>query len=107
LFNYLLNNLLSNSLVNYVDNMSFICYNIIMKTMTVANLKADFSAVIDDLKKGDEVVIEYGKRHEKLAVIVPYKKYKRSSRKIGILKGKASFKMNAGFKMSAEDLLNL
>jgi len=78
-----------------------------MKTINVANLKADFSSVIDVLKNGDEVVIEYGKRHEKLAVIVPYKKYKRSSRKIGILKGKASFKMNAGYKMSAEDLLNI
>ncbi|HOF33278.1 MAG TPA: type II toxin-antitoxin system Phd/YefM family antitoxin [Spirochaetota bacterium] len=78
-----------------------------MKTINVANLKADFSSVIDVLKNGDEVVIEYGKRHEKLAVIVPYKKYKRNSRKIGILKGKASFKMNAGYKMSAEDLLNI
>ena len=78
-----------------------------MKTINVANIKADFSAVIDDLKNGDEVVIEYGKRHEKLAVIVPYKKYKRNSRKIGILKGKNSFKMNAGYKMSAEDLLNI
>lgn len=78
-----------------------------MKTINVANIKADFSAVIDDLKNGDEVVIEYGKRHEKLAVIVPYKKYKRNSRKIGILKWKASFKMNADYKMSAEDLLNL
>ena len=87
--------------------MSFICYVSDMKTMTVANLKADFSSVIDDLKNGDEVIIEYGKRHEKLAVIVPYKKYKKSSRKIGILKGKASFQVNADFKMSDEDLLNL
>ena len=78
-----------------------------MKTINVANLKADFSAVINDLKKGDEVIVEYGKRYEKLAVIVPYKKYKRNSRKIGILKGKASFKMNTDFKISAEDLLNL
>lgn len=78
-----------------------------MKTINVANIKADFSAVIDDLKKGDDIVIEYGKRHEKFAVIVPYKKCKKNSRKIGILKWKASFKMNAGFKMSAEDLLNL
>jgi antitoxin (DNA-binding transcriptional repressor) of toxin-antitoxin stability system len=78
-----------------------------MKTMTVANLKADFSSVINDLKKGDEVIIEYGKRHEKLAVLIPYKNYKKGTRKVGILKGKASFELKSDFKISDEELLNL
>jgi antitoxin (DNA-binding transcriptional repressor) of toxin-antitoxin stability system len=78
-----------------------------MKTMTVANLKADFSSVVNDLRNGNEVVIEYGKRHEKLAVIVPYKNYKKNIRKVGILKGKASFKIKPDFKISGDELLNL
>ena len=75
--------------------------------MTVANLKADFSSVVNDLKNGNVVVIEYGKRHEKLAVIVPYKNYKKNIRKVGILKGKASFKIRPDFTISGDELLNL
>jgi antitoxin (DNA-binding transcriptional repressor) of toxin-antitoxin stability system len=78
-----------------------------MKTLTVANLKADFSNVLEDIKKGNEVIIEYGKKHEKLAVIIPYKKYARKKRKVGILKGKASFEITPNFKISDEELFNL
>lgn len=77
-----------------------------MKTMTVANLKSKFSLVLDDLRRGEEIVIEYGKSHEKLGVIVPYKKYNPVQRKIGILK-KASFEMKEDFKMTEEELLSL
>lgn len=78
-----------------------------MKTLSVANFKADFSSVINDLKKGDEVIIEYGKKHEKLAVIIPYKNYKKNKRKVGILKGKATFEMKSNFKITDTELLNL
>ena len=78
-----------------------------MKTLSVANFKADFSSVINDIKRGDEVVIEYGKKHEKLAVIIPYKNYKKTKRKVGILKGKASFELKKDFKITDEQLLNL
>lgn len=75
--------------------------------MTVAHLKSQFSNVIDDLRRGEEITIEYGKRHQKIGVIVPYEKYKPLKRKIGILDNKASFKMQKNFKITDEELLSL
>lgn len=42
------------------------------------------------------------------AVIVPYEKYKapKKERPLGILKGKASFKIKDDFKMTDEEFLN-
>jgi antitoxin (DNA-binding transcriptional repressor) of toxin-antitoxin stability system len=78
-----------------------------MKTLTVGKLKANFSKILDLIKNGEEVTIEFGKKHEKVAVIIPYKNYKTKVRKVGILKGKASFKIKNDFKMSDEELLSL
>ena len=78
-----------------------------MQTMTVGLFKAKFSSVIDALRHGDEVVLEYGKSHQKLAIIVPYKKYKIKKRKIGILEGEASFKIEGDFKITDKELLSL
>ena len=74
--------------------------------MTVANLKAHFSSILKSLKKGEEIIIEYGKKHEKLGVIIPYKKYKPKKRKIGILPG-ASFEMSKNFKITTEEFISL
>jgi antitoxin (DNA-binding transcriptional repressor) of toxin-antitoxin stability system len=87
--------------------MSTKLYLLNMKTLTVANLKANFSVVLDDIKKGQEIIVEYGKKHEKLAVIIPYKKYNKTKRKVGILKGKASYEIRPDFKMTDEELLSL
>lgn len=75
--------------------------------MTVANLKSQFSSVINDLRHGKEITIEYGKCHQKLGVIIPYEKYKPTKRKIGILDNKASFEIKENFKITDEELLSL
>jgi antitoxin (DNA-binding transcriptional repressor) of toxin-antitoxin stability system len=77
-----------------------------MKTFTIGNLKSGFSDVVDDIKKGEEILIEYGRKHEKLAVIIPYKKYNKKKRKVGILKGKASYKIIGDFKITDEELFS-
>ncbi len=77
-----------------------------MKTMTVAKLKAQFSSVLDDVRNGEEVVIEYGKSHEKLGVIVPYEKYKPQKRKLGVLEHKAEYKVGKKFNITDEELLS-
>ncbi len=80
---------------------------IIMRIMQVGELKAKFSRVLDYVKSGEEVAISFGKRREKLAVIVPYFKYKKGvRRKLGILKNRASFEIHEGFKIPDEELLN-
>ncbi|MBK1792857.1 type II toxin-antitoxin system Phd/YefM family antitoxin [Persicirhabdus sediminis] len=79
----------------------------IMKTMTVANLKAQFSEVLDAVRLGEEVVIEFGKMHEKVGVIVPYDKYYQAERQLGVLDKVASVEINDDFKMTDDELLGL
>jgi antitoxin (DNA-binding transcriptional repressor) of toxin-antitoxin stability system len=78
-----------------------------MKTMTTANLKANFSSVVDELKKGNEVVITYGRKKEPLATIVPQSKLKKPdySVKLGDLKAEGwTYKLD-NFDMTEEELL--
>jgi len=78
-----------------------------MKTMQIGKLKSDFSKVLEDVKNGEEIVISYGKKNEKIAVIVPYRKYAlKNSRKLGILEGKATYRFNGDFSMSEEEFLD-
>lgn len=79
-----------------------------MKVFQVGELKSKFSNVLDCIRKGEEITISYGKKKEKIAVIIPYSKYKKAkSRKLGILKNKASFKIHDDFMISDEELLHL
>ena len=79
-----------------------------MKTLNIGKLKANFSQIINEIKTGEEITISYGKKHEKIAVILPYKKYfKNKKRKIGILEHKASYKVHGGFKVTDEELCDL
>jgi len=80
-----------------------------MQSVQVAELKAKFSHILGQIKnKGEEYVLEYGKNHEKVAVIIPYEKYKRQcNRKItfGLLQGRASFTLDDNFSLTDEELL--
>ena len=79
-----------------------------MKTLQVGEFKSHFSEVIENIKKGEEIAISFGKKKEKIAVLVPYSKYmKKVSRKIGLLEKKASFTLSSDFKVSDETFLNL
>ncbi len=77
-----------------------------MKNVQVGELKSKFSRVLEDIKKGEEYVISFGKKKEKVAVIIPYAKYKKNiSRKLGILEHKASFAIHGDFKLSDDEML--
>jgi prevent-host-death family protein len=77
-----------------------------MKSLPVGEFKAKFSSVIKEVQDGKPVTITYGKKKEKLAVVVPYEKYvKQRRRNLGLLEGKATFKINKDWKMSEEELL--
>ena len=43
-----------------------------MKSIQVGELKARFSEVLSEVKAGKTVVISYGRKHEKVAALVPY-----------------------------------
>ena len=78
-----------------------------MKVLTVGEFKAKFSDVISSLLQGKEVAVSYGKKKEKIGVLVPYKDYgkKIKKRKLGIWEGKGSFKLAKDFKMTEEEFL--
>lgn len=44
-----------------------------MQTIQVGKFKGNFSAILEQVEKnGEKFIIEYGKKHRKVAVIVPY-----------------------------------
>jgi prevent-host-death family protein len=79
-----------------------------MQTMTVGEVKAHFSEVLDIVQKGEDVIISFGKKKEKIAVLVPFSHYQRKpQRTLGLLEGKASFTLKDEFAVSDEELLTL
>ena len=79
-----------------------------MNTIQVGKLKAEFSSVLEKIQNnGEKFVIEYGKKHKKIALIIPYDKSyeKQEERKFGILKNKASVIINNDFGMTDEEML--
>jgi prevent-host-death family protein len=77
-----------------------------MQTMTIGELKTKFSEVIKQVKSGQRVVISYGKKREKIAVMVPYSEYAPSGkRELGLLKHRAGFKIKDDFGINDEELL--
>ena len=79
-----------------------------MKTMTTAKFKANFSSVVDELKKGNEVAITYGRNKTPLATIVPQSKLEKPdySIKLGDLEDAGwTYSMN-DFEMTDEEFLS-
>jgi prevent-host-death family protein len=78
-----------------------------MKILQVGELKSKFSQIINEIKNGEEITISFGKKKEKIAVIIPYSKYKKkSSRKLGLLSKKASFSLSEDFSITDEEFIN-
>jgi len=77
------------------------------KEMAVGEIKARFSAVLEEVKQGQKVDILYGRKKKPVATIIPYREEAKGERKIGILDGKAKFEFRDDFEMTAEELFNL
>ena len=78
-----------------------------MEAMAVGELKTNFSEVLEKVKQGQKVGILYGRAKKPVAMIVPYVEEKKGKRKIGILDGKATFKIIGDGKISEEEFLGL
>ncbi len=77
-----------------------------MDQLSVGEFKAKFSDVLLKIMKGESIGITYGKNKKRVAALVPYKKLMKKKFKLGILAGKASFKIHNDFKMTDEEFLN-
>jgi len=78
-----------------------------MKTMAVAELKARFSQVLEDVRQGQEIGILYGKARKPVAMIVPYRAEQTGKRKLGLLDDKVRIEFMDDFEMSEEELIGL
>jgi len=77
-----------------------------VKTISVGDLKARFSDVLDAVRAGETVVVSYGRRREKIAAIVPFRKLAaRGKRPLGTLAGKARIRFARDFSITDEQLL--
>lgn len=74
--------------------------------MPVGELKRRFSEVIEAVKNGERIVVSYGKKKSKIAVIVPFSQYaNENSIKLGLLQGKAKCEFADDFEMTTEELV--
>jgi len=77
-----------------------------METLKVGELKRNFSHILQKVQAGEEIIISFGKKEKKIAVLVPYDKYiSDSPRPLGVLKGKAKCIIGEDFQISDEELL--
>ena len=79
-----------------------------MKALTQNELKNNIFEIFEMVKNGEDILIKGNHSKENFAVIIPYKKYKiKKNRQLGLLKGKASYKLKDNFKITEEELLNI
>ncbi len=80
---------------------------VFMITLPVGEFKTHFSDILKKVEKGEEFIISYGKQKQKVAAIIPFRKFKnnQTNRKIGILKGKADYQIRSDFKINDNEFL--
>ena len=65
-----------------------------MNSIQVGQFKAELSSILEKVQKnGEKFIIEFGKKHKKIAMLVPYEEEKKP-RKFGQLKGKINIPDN-------------
>ncbi len=77
-----------------------------MKMLAVGEFKSRFSEVLDEVRHGEEFVVCYGRKKEKVAVVIPYGKHRKPPVKLGVLEGKLRYCFKDGFKMTEEEFLD-
>lgn len=78
-----------------------------MKTVTIGEFKANFSAYAEKVQKGLEIIVTHGRKRKKIFKVIPFKDEKPPKRKLGMLKGKATVEFADDWKMTSEELLGL
>ncbi len=77
-----------------------------MQTLTVGELKASFSEVLEKVKSGQRIAISFGKKREKVAVIGPYSDYVSTpERSLGLLEGRAGCIIHDDFEITEKEML--
>ena len=78
-----------------------------MESISVGELKSCFSEVLERVQKGEEIVISYGKKRRKVAVLLPYDRYvPKQKRRIGLFKDRGKCVIHNDFKLTEEEMLS-
>ncbi len=76
-----------------------------MQSIQVGQFKSEFSTIINNVQNfGEKYIIEYGKKHKKVAMLVPYEEEVKQARQFGIYDGK--YKIPDNFDNN-EDMIEL
>ncbi len=78
-----------------------------MLQMTVGDLKAQFSMVLQQIKAGNDVEILYGRSKKPVARITGVEKAKKKRRPLGLLEGKGVFTEVGDGKITLEEFLGV
>ena len=76
-----------------------------MEYISVGDLKSDFSNLLNEIQdSGKKYIIEYGKKHKKVAMIISYdsKLEKRADRSFGLLDGQ--YRVPDNFNEESKDI---
>lgn len=80
-----------------------------MKSVQVGTFKAEFSEILQQVKdQGESFIIEYGKNHKKVAILIPYHESleHEEPRTFGYMKNRGTLLIHDDFVMTDEELLN-
>ena len=76
-----------------------------MRALPVAELKAGFSKVLADVRRGERIGVLYGRSKTPVAMIVPYEPATAGQRDLGFLDGEVTIEFADDFEMTEEELL--
>ena len=79
-----------------------------MKTLSVAKVRMNFSALLKEVALDNEIGIAFGKKQETIAVIVPIEEYKRiKTRQLGTLEGKVQVEFSENWAITDEEFVTV
>lgn len=79
-----------------------------MKSIQIGTFKSELSEIIHQVRdKGESFIIEYGKKHTKVAMLIPYEESleQQKPRTFGYLKKRGSFEIHDNFDMTDDEFL--
>jgi prevent-host-death family protein len=74
------------------------------KQMTVGELKARFSEVLEEVQQGETIEIVFGRAKKPVAMITPIQPPEKKWRKLGPLRHRGPVEIPPDFRMSDEEL---
>ncbi|MDP4010670.1 MAG: hypothetical protein Q8P72_00395 [Candidatus Roizmanbacteria bacterium] len=80
-----------------------------MDSLPVGEFKSQFADILSQVRLGKRYLVTYGKKKEKVAVVIPYDCYISNKKpfKLGLLESKGDVVFHEDFEISDEELLGL